>query len=135
MARLTKIKVQRFYRDKINASDVEEFNRFKVPLFVRAFHEAFPHAIARERIASKLRLPGNSCQIYGISDKIREALELMGYKKMGIGGERLALNNMPATAKKELETSITAIRAVNIVRGSRAVGPLEEFKCYLKKVW
>ena len=125
---------QRFYRNKINASEVEDFNRFKVPLFVRAFHKAFPHAIVRERIASQLRLPDNSGQIYGISDKIREALELMGYKKMGVGGEKLDLKKMPATAKKEVENTITAIRAANIVRGSRAVGPLEEFKCYLKKV-
>lgn len=134
-AMLKKIKVQRFYRDKINASDVEEFNKFKVPLFVRAFHKAFPHVIARERIASKLELLGNSRQIYGISDKIREAAELVGFKTMGVGGERLALKSMSAAAKKELENTIAAIRNVKLVRRSRAADLLEELKCYLKSVW
>lgn len=73
---------------------------------------------------------------YKISEMMLETLELMGFKNMGVGGERLDLKNkVSADAKKKLDETIVAIRVVKIVRGSRAEDPLDEFKCYIKSIW
>ena len=138
-AKIEKYQVQRFFRGKINANDVEEFNKYKLPVFIRGFYKAFPH-IVRKRIDLNLQLMLPSLDDfkpnYKISEMILETLELMGFKNMGVGGERLALKSeMSPAAKKKLDETVVAIRIVKIVRGSRAEDPLDEFKCYLKSVW
>ena len=73
---------------------------------------------------------------YKLSEMIFDTWELMGFKTMGVAGERLALKSeMSPAAKKKLDETVVAIRVVKIVRGSRAEDPLDEFKCYLRSVW
>lgn len=59
----------------------------------------------------------------------------MGFKNIGIAGERLDLRNMPDETKDKLDKTITSIRTAKLVRKSRAEDSLEEFKCYIKSVW
>lgn len=139
IAKIEKYRVQRFFRGKTNANDVEEFDKYKLPIFMRGFYKAFPH-IVRKRIDLNLQLMLPSLDDfkpnYKISEMILETLELMGFKNMGVGGERLDLKSkMSANAKKKLDKTVLAVRVVKIVRGSRAEDPLDEFKCYLKSVW
>lgn len=65
---------------------------------------------------------------YDLSEKILGTLEVMGFKNMGRGEEEIDLQNMPENAWKDLDKTITAIRTANIVRGSEASDPIQEFK-------
>lgn len=77
-------------------------------------------------------------RIADISEKILKTLELMGYKDMGAGEETLDLRNTSDDARKDLDASITStigsIRTANLVRGSEASGPIQEFKSYLRSI-
>lgn len=123
-AKIRKYKVQRFFRAKIGAKDVEDFDRFRRPIFTRAFHKAFPH-IVRKRIDTNLQLMQPSLDDfntgYDISDKILQTLEKMGYQNMGVAGEKLDLKNMTEDAR--------------LVRESRSEDPRKEFKCYVESAW
>lgn len=137
-AKIEKYRVQRYFRDKINAKDVKDFNAFMVPIYTRAFFKAFP-PIVRQRIDTTLQLMRESLDEfrpnYTIAKDILETLNKMGFKKMGVAGERLDLRDMPDATKDVLDKTITSIRTVKLVRRSRADEPLQEFKCYVKSVW
>eukprot|EP00903_Cladosiphon_okamuranus_P022359 g20564.t1 len=138
VAKIEKYRVQRFYRDKINASDVEEFKKFRIAICTRAFFRAFP-PIVRTRIDTTLQLMRESLDEfrpnYTIAKDIVETLNKMGFVNMGVAGERLDLKNMPDETKDKLNKTIESIRTVKLVRKSRADESLEEFKCYLKSIW
>eukprot|EP00903_Cladosiphon_okamuranus_P015053 g13926.t1 len=138
VAKIRKYRVQRFYLDKINASHVLAFNKFRGAISTRAFFRAFP-PIVRKRIDINLQLMRETLDEFRpnftIATGILETLEKMGFKNMGIAGERLDLRNMPSETKLMLEKTITSIRAAKLVRKSRAAESLEEFKCYVKSVW
>eukprot|EP00903_Cladosiphon_okamuranus_P009362 g8926.t3 len=72
---------------------------------------------------------------YDIIEKMINTLELMGFKNMVIGGERLPLYNMSDDAKKKLDETVASIRAAKLARMSRAADSLQGFNCYVKSVW
>ena len=86
IAKIEKYRVQRFFRGKINVNDVEEFHKYKLPIFIRGFYKAFPH-IVRERIDLNLQLMLPSLDDfksnYKLSEMIFDTWELMGFKSMG----------------------------------------------------
>lgn len=137
VSKIKKYRVQRFFGDKVDATDVEDFNKFRVAIYTRAFFEAFP-PIVRKRIDTTLQLMRESLDEfrpnYTIATEIIETLNKMGFKNMGIAGERLDLKNMPDETKQMLDKTITRIRTAKLVRMSRAEDSLEEFKCYVKSV-
>ena len=131
-------RVQRLYRDKVDAADVEDFNKFRKAIYTRAFFGAFP-PIVRKRIDMNLQLMRESLDEfrpnYTIAKDMLETLNMMGFKNMGIAGERLDLKNMPDGTKLMLDKTVSSIRTATLVRKSRAEDPLEECKCYIKSVW
>lgn len=137
-AKIEKYKVQRCFDDKIDALDVEEFNRFKLPIYTRGFHKAFP-PVVRKRIDYTRQLMEATLDDfrpnYDLSEKILGTLEVMGFKNMGGGEQEIDLQNMPDNAWEDLDKTITAIRTANIVRGSEASDPIQEFRGYLSKIW
>ncbi|CAN0026935.1 unnamed protein product [Ectocarpus sp. 8 AP-2014] len=137
-AKIEKYRVQLFFEDELTTEDVEAFNRFKLPIFVRAFYDAFP-PIVRKRIdlALKLMRPkGDDFQPnYELSEKILDTLELMGFKNMGADEQEKDLQNMPDDASKGLNEKITAIRTAALVRGSEASDPIQAFRGYISKIW
>ncbi|CAB1107648.1 unnamed protein product [Ectocarpus sp. CCAP 1310/34] len=138
VAKIKKYKVQCFYRDKIDANDVEDFNKFRGVIHTRAFFAALP-PIVRKRIDMNLQLMRESLDEfrlnYTLAKDILDTLKKMGFKNMGIAGERLDLRNMPDETKAMLDKTITSIRTAKLVRTSRAAESREEFKCYIKSVW
>lgn len=112
-------------RENISSEDVEAFNSYRLPIFVRSFYEAFP-PIVRKRIDvtyKLMRTKGDDLRPnYDIAEKILDTLELMGFENMGIGGERLPLHNMSGSAKKKLEETVASIRAAKIVHRQQIAG-------------
>lgn len=137
-AKIEKYKVQRCFDDKIDAQDVEEFNKFKLPIYTRGFHKAFP-PVVRKRIDYTRQLMEASLDDfrpnYDLSEKILGTLELTGFNNMGGGEQEIDLQKMPEEAWKDLEETITAIRTANIVRGSEASDPIQAFSNYLRNLW
>eukprot|EP00903_Cladosiphon_okamuranus_P009645 g9178.t1 len=137
VAKIKKYSVQRFYRDKIDATDVKDFSKHRGAIYMRAFFREFP-PIVRKRIDTNLQLMRESLDEfrpnYTVATDVLETLERMGFKNMGVAGERLDLRNMPEGTKLMLDKTITSIRKAKLVRKSRADEPLEEFKCYVIKI-
>ena len=123
MAKIQKYSGQRIYRFRVDAQDVLDFHKFKLPIYIRGFHKAFPE-IVRKRIDMNLQLMRESLDElrpnYELPGKTLETLEKMGFKNMGIAGERLDLRNMPDETKLMLDKTITSIRTAKLVRKSRA---------------
>eukprot|EP00752_Nemacystus_decipiens_P017186 g15395.t1 len=138
VAKIRKYRVQRFYRDKIDASHVLAFDKFRTAIYTRAFFRAFP-PIVRKRIDTNLQLMRETLDEfrpnYTIATGIMETLEKMGFKDFGVGGERLDLRDMPTETTEVLDKTIDTKRTTKLIRSSRAGDPLAEFKCYVMSIW